>query len=269
MISVNRTKIIVTIGPVSSSAEILEQLMLAGVDVFRLNSSHGSHEQHREVIADIRKLNQKHNHNTAILVDLQGPKIRIGEIENESIELDIGEQIILTTDDCKGTKEKIHINYDRFPNDVKTGENILIDDGKIQLTVTETNKKNIVRATVVNGGILMPRKGVNLPNTKTSLPSLTEKDHEDLIFALEQNADWIGLSFVRTANDIRHLKDIISRKGNFTKVIAKIEKPEALNDIDGIIGEADAVMVARGDLGVEMPMEEVPLIQKMLVKKCL
>jgi len=269
MIPVNRTKIIATIGPASSSKEILEQLMLAGVDVFRLNSSHGSHEQQREAISEIRILNNKHNHNAAILVDLQGPKIRIGEIENGSLELDIGEQITFITEECKGSKDKIHINYALFPNDVQVGENILIDDGKIQLVVTETNKKNIVRATVVNGGTLMPRKGVNLPKTKTSLPSLSEKDHEDLIFALEQNVDWIGLSFVRTANDIRHLKDIISRKGNFTKVIAKIEKPEALNDIDAIINEADAVMVARGDLGVEMPMEEVPLIQKMLVRKCL
>lgn len=266
---INRTKIIATIGPASSSEKILEELMIAGVDVFRLNSSHGTYDEFSNVITSIRKLNAKHNNNCAVLVDLQGPKIRIGEIENGSLELEIGEQIVLTTEECSGSKEKIHINYDRFPQDVKAGENILIDDGKIQLTVTETNNKNIVKTTVVNGGTLLPRKGVNLPHTKTSLPSLTEKDHEDLMFALEQNADWIGLSFVRTAKDIHHLKDIIARKGNFCKVIAKIEKPEALNDIDRIIHEADAVMVARGDLGVEMPMEEVPLIQKMLVRKCL
>jgi pyruvate kinase len=269
MTLINRTKIIATIGPASSSEKILEELMIAGVDVFRLNSSHGTYEEFSRVIAGIRKLNAKHNHNCAVLVDLQGPKIRIGELQNESFELEIGEQIILTTDECSGSKEKIHINYERFPQDVKPGENILIDDGKIQLTVTETNRKNIVKTTVVNGGTLLPRKGVNLPNTKTSLPSLTEKDQEDLRFALEQNADWIGLSFVRTSEDIKHLKDIIARKGNFCKVIAKIEKPEALNVIDDIITESDAIMVARGDLGVEMPMEEVPLIQKMLVKKCL
>ena len=243
--------------------------MIAGVNVFRLNSSHGSYAEFSKVIADIRMLNEKHNNNCAVLVDLQGPKIRIGEIEQGSLELEIGQQIILTTVDCPGTKEKIHISYQNFPDDVEAGENILIDDGKIQLTVTESNKKDTVKATVINGGILLPRKGVNLPNTKTSLPSLSEKDHEDLLFALEQNADWIGLSFVRSAGDIRHLKDIISRKGNFAKVIAKIEKPEALHVIDDIILEADAVMVARGDLGVEMPMEEVPLIQKMVVKKCL
>jgi pyruvate kinase len=265
----NRTKIIATIGPASSSEKILEELMIAGVDVFRLNSSHGTYAEFSSVISNIRKLSVKHTHNAAVLVDLQGPKIRVGDIESGSLELDIGESIIFTTDDCPGTKEKIHINYDRFPHDVKAGENILIDDGKIQLTVVETNSENMVKAVVVNGGTLLPRKGVNLPHTKISLPSLTEKDLEDLTFALEQNADWIGLSFVRTANDIHHLKDIIARKGNFTKVIAKIEKPEALNDIDNIIREADGVMVARGDLGVEMPMEEVPLIQKMLVQKCL
>lgn len=265
----NRTKVIATIGPASSSEKTLEELMIAGVDVFRLNSSHGTYAEFSRVISDIRKLNQKHNENAAVLVDLQGPKIRVGEIESGSIELEIGEHIILTTDDCPGNKEKIHINYDRFPHDVKAGENILIDDGKIQLTVIETNMENTVTAVVVNGGTLLPRKGVNLPNTKISLPSLTEKDHEDLTFALEQNVDWIGLSFVRTAQDIHILKDIITKKGNFTKVIAKIEKPEAIKDIDNIIRESDAVMVARGDLGVEMPMEEVPLIQKMLVKKCL
>ena len=265
----NRTKIIATIGPASSSEKALEELMIAGVDVFRLNSSHGTYEEFSRVIADIRKLNLKHNHHTAVLVDLQGPKIRVGEITNGSVELEIGEQIILTTDDVQGTKEKIQINYDGFPKDVKAGENILIDDGKIQLTIIETNSKNNVKAVVVNGGTLLPRKGVNLPNTKISLPSLTEKDHEDLMFALEQKAEWIGLSFVRTSADIRHLKDIIAKEGNFTKVIAKIEKPEAIKDIDNIIRDADAVMVARGDLGVEMPMEEVPLIQKMLVRKCL
>lgn len=269
MTLINRTKIIATIGPASSSEKILEELMIAGVDVFRLNSSHGTYEEFSRVIGTIRILNAKHNQNCAVLVDLQGPKIRIGDLEGGSIELEIGEQIILTTDDCPGSKEKIHINYDRFPNDVKAGENILIDDGKIQLTVIETDRNKNVKAMVVNGGTLLSRKGVNLPNTKTSMPSLTEKDHEDLMFALEQKADWIGLSFVRTANDIHELKDIISQKGNFCKVIAKIEKPEALNDIDNIIRESDAVMVARGDLGVEMPMEEVPLIQKMLVIKCL
>ncbi len=265
----NRTKVIATIGPASSSEKILEELLIAGVDVFRLNSSHGTYGEFSQVISDIRKLNAKHNHNAAVLVDLQGPKIRVGDIVGGSIELEIGESIILTTDDTPGTKEKIHINYDRFPHDVQAGENILIDDGKIQLTAIETNMENTVKAVVVNGGTLLPRKGVNLPHTKISLPSLTEKDHEDLSFALEQNVDWIGLSFVRTAQDIHILKEIISKKGNFTKVIAKIEKPEALNDIDNIIRESDAVMVARGDLGVEMPMEEVPLIQKMLVKKCL
>jgi pyruvate kinase len=265
----NRTKIIATIGPASSSEKTLEELMIAGVDVFRLNSSHGTYAEFSRVISDIRKLNQKHNENAAVLVDLQGPKIRVGEIESGSIELEIGEPIILTTDDTPGTKEKIHINYDRFPHDIKAGENILIDDGKIQLTVIETDSDKNVKAVVVNGGVLLPRKGVNLPNTKISLPSLTEKDLEDLNFALEQKVDWIGLSFVRTAQDIHILKEIITKKGNFTKVIAKIEKPEALNDIDNIIREADGVMVARGDLGVEMPMEEVPLIQKMLVKKCL
>jgi pyruvate kinase len=202
---------------------------------------------------------------------LQGPKLRIGKVENDGVLLVAGKEIIITTAECVGTAERVYITYPQFPKDVKAGENILIDDGKLLLTVIETNSKDEVKAVVSFGGILSSKKGVNLPNTKISLPCLTEKDLKDLDFALEQKVDWIGLSFVRSATDIIELKHLIKRYDSNvrTKVIAKIEKPEAILDIDNIIQVTDALMVARGDLGVEVPMQEVPVIQKMLVRKCL
>ncbi len=265
----NKTKIVATIGPASSSREMLQQLIEAGVDVCRLNLSHGEYAEHQRILDRIRSINRELNHHTAILVDLQGPKLRIGEVSNNEVFLDVGKEIELTTQECVGNASRLFINYAQFPQDVAIGDHVLIDDGKIQLTVTSTNRIDSVKAIINSGGKLSSRKGVNLPKTKISLPSLTPKDLEDLEFALEQNVDWIGLSFVRSAKDIVDLKKIIASKKKNIRVIAKIEKPEAISDIDHIISETDALMVARGDLGVELPMEEVPLIQKMLVNKCI
>lgn len=266
-----RTKIVATLGPASSSPEVLEKMIKAGTDVFRINFSHGSYDNVLDQIKNIRALNKKLGIHTAILADLQGPKLRIGVVENNGVELVAGNEITITTVECIGTAERLYITYPQFPRDVKIGENILIDDGKLLLTVFDTNGKDEVKARVSHGGTLSSKKGVNLPNTKISLPCLTEKDLKDLEFALTQKVDWVGLSFVRSAADIVELKFIIQNyNANVrTRVVAKIEKPEAILDIDNIIRETDALMVARGDLGVEVPMQEVPVIQKMLVKKCL
>ncbi len=266
-----RTKIVATLGPASSSVEVIEEMINAGADVCRINFSHGSYDVVLEQIKNIRAINKKLGTHTAILADLQGPKLRIGVVKDNGVELVAGKEVIITTVECEGTAERLYITYPQFPKDVKVGENILIDDGKLLLTVISTNGKDEVKAVVSHGGILSSKKGVNLPNTKISLPCLTEKDLKDLDFALTQRVDWVGLSFVRSAADIIELKHLIQ---NFdhnvrTKVVAKIEKPEAVADIDNIIKETDAIMVARGDLGVEVPMQEVPVIQKMLVRKCL
>lgn len=269
MLPTNKTKIVATLGPASSSYELLKKLIETGVDVCRLNLSHGDYSEHREVINTVRKVNEALSFHAAILIDLQGPKLRIGELSEPFLELQAGQSLTLTSSECMGTPERLYINYKQFPLDVAIGDQVLIDDGKINLRVVDTNRKDEVKAVVEIGGKLFPRKGVNLPNTKISLPSLTTKDLADLDFALEQNVDWIGLSFVRNSGDIRDLKERIARAGKKTRVIAKIEKPEAIHDIDMIIRETDALMVARGDLGVELPMEQVPVIQKMLVNKCI
>jgi pyruvate kinase len=269
MITFNRTKIVATIGPASSSKQALKDLIMAGVDVCRINFSHGSYEDHLQVIKNIKEINKELWVHTAILADLQGPKLRIGVVENDRAELINGNEIIITTEKMIGNAEKVYITYPQFPQDVRPGEIVLLDDGKLTLRVIETDGKKEVRCHIVHGGILSSKKGVNLPNTKVSLPCLTEKDLADLDFALENNVEWIGLSFVRSASDIIELKNIISLNNKSTRVVAKIEKPEALDDIDNIIRETDAVMVARGDLGVEVPMESVPLAQKMMVRKCL
>jgi pyruvate kinase len=241
----------------------------AGLDVCRINSSHGSYETHQKVIDTIREINKSSRSHIAILVDLQGPKLRIGVVKNNAVELINGEEIIITTKECEGTAQKVYITYPEFPKDVAIGDKVLIDDGKIELKVSETNREDVVKAIIINGGTLSSKKGVNLPNTKISLPCLTEKDLEDLEFALKNDVEWIGLSFVRSVTDIIALKDIIKMHNKTSRVIAKIEKPEAIDEIDNIIDMADGVMVARGDLGVELPMEQVPLIQKMLVQKCI
>jgi pyruvate kinase len=265
----SRTKIIATLGPATSTKDVLREIITEGVDVCRVNFSHGSYEDHAKVINYIREINQELGLNTAILADLQGPKLRIGEVENNGVELIEGQEVVITTEKCIGTAKRVYITYPQFPKDVQAGELVMIDDGKIHLKVKKTNLKDEVLAEVIHGGILSSKKGVNLPNTKISLPCLTKKDLEDLDFALEQDVEWIGLSFVRRASDILELKDIIHKQGKHARVVAKIEKPEAIEEIDDIIKNTDALMVARGDLGVEVPMENVPLIQKMLVNKCL
>lgn len=263
-----RTKIVATLGPASSNKDVLLSMIKAGVDVCRLNFSHGKQEDHQKVIDTIREINQKYKTNVGILADLQGPKIRIGLVKDGGINLINGTNVKITTKECIGDDNQIYITYDTFPQDVKAGEIILLDDGKLQLKVVETNRKDTVICEVVHGGVLTSRKGVNLPNTKVSIPSLTEEDLTNLEFALENDVEWIGLSFVRKAEDIIDLKRIINRSGRNARVIAKIEKPEAIENIDAIIEVTDGVMVARGDLGVEMPMEEVPVLQKMIAKKC-
>lgn len=263
-----RTKIVATLGPASSNKDVLLSLIKAGVDVCRLNFSHGKQEDHQKVINTIREINQKYKTNIGILADLQGPKIRIGLVKDGGINLINGTKVKITTTECIGDDNQIYITYETFPQDVQAGEIILLDDGKLQLKVIETNRKDTVICEVVHGGVLTSRKGVNLPNTKVSIPSLTEEDLVNLDFALENDVEWIGLSFVRKAEDIIDLKRIISRSGKTSRVIAKIEKPEAIDNIDAIIEVTDGVMVARGDLGVEMPLEEVPVLQKMIARKC-
>jgi pyruvate kinase len=243
-------------------------MIKAGVNVCRLNFSHGRPEDHKAVIDTIREINEEYKTNVGILADLQGPKIRIGLVKDGGIHLVNGTHIKITTQECIGNDEQIYITYDTFPQDVQANEIILLDDGKLQLRVLETNKIDTVICEVVHGGILTSRKGVNLPNTKVSIPSLTEEDLINLQFALKYDVEWIGLSFVRTGQDIIELKHIIAQSGKAARVIAKVEKPEAIDNIDEIIAATDGVMVARGDLGVEMPLEEVPLLQKMIARKC-
>lgn len=265
----NKTKIVATIGPSSSNREVLKDMFQSGLNVCRINFSHGSYEQHADVIKTVRSLNKELGANVAILADLQGPKIRTGEMENNGVLLEVGQHCQIITQPITGNAKKFSINYKNLPKDVKAGEKILLDDGKLVLEILDSDKKSIITCKVIQGGILSSKKGVNFPNTRISLPSLTEKDILDLHFALENNVDWIGLSFVRSARDIIELKHHITQHGGKAKVIAKIEKPEALDCIDDIILETDGVMVARGDLGVEVPYQRVPLIQKMLIEKCI
>ncbi len=267
-LSYNRTKIVATMGPASTNKDILLSMIKAGVNVCRLNFSHGRPSDHQKTIDTIREINEQYKVNVGILADLQGPKIRIGLVKDGGIHLVNGTQIHITTQECIGDDNRIYITYETFPQDVRPNEIILLDDGKIQMRVIETNRKDSVLCEVVHGGILTSRKGVNLPNTKVSIPSLTEEDLVNLEFALQNDVEWIGLSFVRTGEDIVELKRIIARSGKSARVIAKVEKPEAIDNIDAIVAATDGVMVARGDLGVEMPLEEVPLLQKMIIRKC-
>lgn len=263
----NKTKIVATVGPATNSKEMLAELIKTGVGVFRLNFSHGDHEGHRQVIKYIREVNDELGTNVCILQDLQGPKIRIGEVEGGEVEIEPGQTLTITCQEMVGTSEKVSTTYTSLPTDVAVGDTVLIDDGKIELRVENTSGDE-VQTTVIYGGSLKSRKGMNLPDTNVSAPSLTEKDEKDLHFGLEQDVDWIALSFVRKASDIYDLKEIIASKGKATKVIAKIEKPEAIRNIDAIIEATDGLMVARGDLGVEIAMEDVPMVQKMMVTKC-
>jgi pyruvate kinase len=265
-VSYNKTKIVATVGPASSSKEMLRALVKEGVDVFRLNFSHGTHADHLKVIENVREINKEMDSSIALLLDLQGPKIRVNEMQ-PGVEIVPGQELTITTREVLGNNELVSTSYERLPKDVKIGDMVLIDDGKIELRVKEVRDIDVI-CTVVYGGPLKSRKGINLPQTKVTAPSLTEKDMQDLEFGLKHNVDWIALSFVRKATDIEILKDIINRNKSTVRIVAKIEKPEALENIDAIIEATDAIMVARGDLGVEIWMEEVPMVQKMLVEKC-
>jgi pyruvate kinase len=265
----NRTKIVATIGPATSSKEMLQSLIDAGVNVCRINMSHGDHDEVRNIAERVRELNQENVTNVAILADLQGPKIRIGEVSGESLSLSEGDSLKLVVGKEVSENGSVGVSYNEFARDVKVGETVLIDDGKFQLEVLDTDGKSTVNTRVIHGGELTSKKGINLPNTQLSMPSLTEKDMKDLEFALSLDVEWVALSFVRSARDIIELKHIISEKDSNARVIAKIEKPEAVNNIEDILAVADALMVARGDLGVELPMEEVPILQKQLVKMSL
>jgi pyruvate kinase len=267
--SFNKTKIVATVGPASNTYERLGMLIREGVDVFRLNFSHGAHEEHLAVINTVRRLNKDLRTNVGLLQDLQGPKIRLGEVEGGGVEINRGDKIKLVCGEKEiSTATRLSTIYMGLARDVQPGNQILIDDGKIELKVLATDRDKEVDVEVIYGGLVKPRKGINLPDSEVSAPSMTEKDIEDLKFGLENDVDWVALSFARRAEDIRFIKNIIAESGKTTRVVAKIETPDGLRNIDEIIALTDAVMVARGDLGVEVKMEEVPMAQKMIIEKC-
>jgi len=268
MNKIKKTKIVATLGPATTSRAILKSMLEKGVNIFRINFSHANYDDVKERIKTIRELNEKYGFNAGILGDLQGPKLRVG-IMKEEVVVNKGDIIVFATgEEFKGTKERVYMNYDSFPQDVKPKERILLDDGKLIFEVVSTNQKDEVEAKVIQGGPLRSRKGVNLPNTDISLPALTEKDVKDAKFAIEQQVDWMALSFVRNAEDLQVLQKIIDKHSEHKiPIVAKIEKPEGVKNIDKIVAHCDGLMVARGDLGVEVPAHEVPLIQKELVLK--
>ncbi len=265
----HRTKIVATVGPACNTYEKLLELVHAGVNVFRLNFSHGSHEDKAQIIQHIRNLNEAENCNISILGDLQGPKLRVGEIENNALKVEAGDILTFTNEKCVGTMERIYVSYPNLAGDVKVGNIILIDDGKLEVRVVDIVRNGDVKVEVTLGGVLSSKKGINLPDTKISLPALTDKDLEDLNFIIDQKLDWVALSFVRNVKDIVILRSKLDERKSKAKIIAKIEKPEAVANIRDIIVESDAIMIARGDLGVELPVEKVPMIQKNIIRKCL
>jgi pyruvate kinase len=268
MPNTKKTKIVATLGPATSSKDVLRDMMHAGVNVFRINFSHADYEDVKQRIKLIRELNEENGFTAAILGDLQGPKLRVGKMKEEVVVTKGDEITFATGEEFEGTASRVYMNYDEFPQDVKAGERILLDDGKLIFEVVTTNQKDEVLAKVIQGGPLRSKKGVNLPNTKISLPALTEKDIQDAIFAVEQGVDWIALSFVRNSDDLIELQNLIKEHTDHKiPIIAKIEKPEGVDNIDKIVAYCDGLMVARGDLGVEIPAQEVPLIQKQLVLK--
>lgn len=267
--SYHRTKIVATVGPACDTYEKLLELVKAGVNVFRLNFSHGNHEDKTRIIGHIRDIIKNEPYNIAILGDLQGPKLRVGEIENNALPVIAGDILTFTNEKLVGNKDRIYVSYPNLHADVQVGNKIMIDDGKLEVVVKAILPNNDVQVEVTMGGVISSKKGVNLPDTRISLPALTEKDLADLDFIIEQKLDWVALSFVRRVEDIRGLREILNRHKSKSKIIAKIEMPEALTNIRDIIVESDGVMVARGDLGVELPVEKVPLIQKDLIRKCL
>ena len=267
--TMKRTKIVATVGPACSTYEKLLDLVKAGVNCFRLNFSHGSYEDKSIIIDYLREINKNEPYTIAILGDLQGPKLRVGDLENGKIELKDGTELIFTTDKIIGNGEKIYVSYPNLAKDVKPGERIFLDDGKMEVKVVSILNDKEIKISVTLGGILLPKKGVNLPDSALTMPSLTEKDIDDLDYILEKNLDWVALSFVRKTEDIRELRKRINARNSKIKIISKIEMPEALKNIRDIIIESDGIMVARGDLGVEVPVEQVPIIQKEIIRKCM
>ncbi len=265
----HHTKIVATVGPACDTYDKLLELVKAGVNVFRLNFSHGSHEAKEKIIEHIRKINNTEPFNIAILGDLQGPKLRVGEIEGGEIQIEAGDILTFTNEKVMGNKDRIYVSYPNLHDDVTVGNIIMINDGKLEVRVKKILKNNDVQVEVVLGGALASNKGINLPDTKISLPALTRKDLVDLEFIIDQKLDWVALSFVRSVKDIHILRNKLEKRNSKTKIIAKIEKPEALENLRDIIVESDAIMIARGDLGVELPVEKVPLLQKTIIRKCL
>ena len=266
-IPVNKAKMIATFGPAISAREILLEIVMAGVDVIRFNFSHGSHLDHKNGFDLIKSINKEYALNIAILADMQGPKIRLGEVDGTLI-LAQNSTVQITDIPAVSTKERLYISYKELYKEVRPLDRILINDGRIELSVLNSDN-NEIKARVVHGGALTSKKGVNLPDSDLKTPALTEKDKEDLQFALKEEANWIALSFVRKAEDVNEMSEIIGEHRSYTKIIAKIEKPEAVKNIDSILEATDAIMVARGDLGVEIPQEHVPLVQKSIIKKCI
>ncbi|HLA48599.1 MAG TPA: pyruvate kinase, partial [Nitrospinota bacterium] len=264
MIPIRNAKIVCTIGPASSSPKVIERLIKAGMDVARLNFSHGTHNEYKKVIKSIRDTSRKLKKAVAILQDLQGPKIRTGLLKDGKIILKSGNKFVLTGRKILGTSEMVSTTYSSMYRDVKKGDRILLDDGLISLKVNNV-KGTEIACEVINGGVLTDHKGINLPGIKVGLSSITEKDIEDLYFGIKQGVDYVAISFVRTDKDVKSVKDIIKKKGSFIPVIAKLEKPEAIDNLEKIVDEADGLMVARGDLGVEMSPEAVPVIQKNII----
>ena len=265
----HKTKIVATVGPACETYDQLKNLVIAGVNVFRLNFSHGTHEDKKKIIDNIRGINKELNCTVAILGDLQGPKLRVGEIENNRLEVKEGDILTFTNTKCVGTLEKIYVSFPNLAGDVVVGNTIMIDDGKIEVLVHSVESNGDVKVKVTLGGIISSKKGINLPDTKISLPALTEKDLEDAAFIIKEELDWVALSFVKRVADIEMLRAILNEHKSNAKIIAKIEMPEALTNIRDLIIASDAIMIARGDLGVELPVEKIPLIQKELIRKCI
>jgi len=266
----HKTKIVATVGPACDTYEKLLELVKAGVNVFRLNFSHGAHEDKAKIIQHIRNINLTEPYNISILGDLQGPKLRVGDIQDGCLMIAPGDILTFTSrEKVVGTKEKIYISYPNLHHDVVPGNKILIDDGKLEVVVVSIEPNGDVKVAVTYGGPLLPKKGVNLPDTKISLPAMTEKDIIDLAFIIEQKLDWVALSFVRQVDDIIDLKARLAEKKSLAKVIAKIEMPSAMEDLRNIVNQSDAVMVARGDLGVELPVEKIPMAQREIIRKCI
>ena len=262
-----RTKIIATLGPSSNSPEMIEGLINAGMNIARLNFSHGSTDDHRRMIHNVRSASKKTRMNVGILLDLQGPKIRTGKLSNQVVILEDGAPFVITTRDVPGDSQVVSTDYEGLPRDLTAGAHILLDDGLLELEVQKITGTDI-HCRVIRGGELSEKKGINVPGAKLSVRSITDKDKEDLATGIKEGVDFIAISFIRTEDDVLSVKDILKQEGKSIPVIAKIEKPEAVDNLSDILKVADGIMVARGDLGVEIPPEQVPIIQKVIIRRC-